>query len=479
MNGVVIAGTHSGCGKTTVTLGLLSALVDRGIAVQSFKAGPDFIDAGIHRLATGRQAINLDLWMCGEEGVTNSFCRYARLGEIAVVEGVMGMFDGAQGTASLAAMLGMPVVLVVDAYGMAESAGAIVRGYSEWATSSGVRLAGVIFNRVGSERHFERIKNAVQDVEVLGYLPRDTAIEMPSRHLGLATAEEMPITRQQVGSLAALIEKHVLVERILELAETGSEVLCERFIARPGRVPLTIRIAIAREIAFSFYYDENLDLLREAGAEIVTFSPLWDSKLPAGTNAVYLGGGYPELHAEQLSSNHPMHKAIREWAAAGGPIYAECGGLMYLSKGIRDFEGRFFAMAGVLPFETAMRQRRSSLGYREIRLSKDCILGRAGAALRGHEFHYSEIMSGQDLSCSGIEAVYAVADAQGISRGVEGYLTGPVLASYVHVHLGSNQRAARHFVNFIKKNVWTGQTSQREGCPVDEDIDKEPREDTP
>jgi cobyrinic acid a,c-diamide synthase len=479
MNGIVIAGTHSGCGKTTVTLGLLSALVDRGITVQSFKAGPDFIDAGIHRLATGRQAINLDLWMCGEEGVNNSFCRYARLGEIAVLEGVMGMFDGTQGTASLAAMLGMPVVLVVDAYGMAESAGALVRGYAEWATSSGVRLAGVIFNRVGSERHFERIKSAVQDVEVLGYLPRDTAIEIPSRHLGLATAEEMPMTRQQVGSLAALIEKHVLIERILELATPDSEASCERFIARPGRVAVTMRIAIARDIAFSFYYDENLDLLRDAGAEIVTFSPLWDSRLPAGTNAVYIGGGYPELHAEQLSSNNAMRAAIREWATAGGLIYAECGGLMYLSKGIRDFKGRFFEMAGVLPFETDMRQRRSSLGYREIKLGKDCILGRTGAALRGHEFHYSEITSGQDMSCSGIETVYDVADAQGISRGVEGYHTGPVLASYVHVHFGSNQRAARHFVNFVKKSVWTGQTSQREGYPINEDIDKEPREDTP
>jgi cobyrinic acid a,c-diamide synthase len=174
-----------------------------------------------------------------------------------------------------------------------------------------------------------------------------------------------------------------------------------------------------------------------------------------------------------------MRAAIREWAAAGGLIYAECGGLMYLSKGIHDFKGRFFEMAGVLPFETVMRQRRSSLGYREIKLGKDCILGRAGAALRGHEFHYSEIPSGQDISCSGIETVYDVADAQGTSRGAEGYQTGPVLASYVHVHFGSNQRAARHFVNFIKKNVWTGQTSQREGCPDDEDIDKEPREDTP
>ena len=211
MKGIVIAGTHSGCGKTTVTLGLLAALAARGITVQSFKAGSDFIDAGIHRLATGRQSINLDLWMCGDEGVLNSFCRYARMGEISVIEGVMGLFDGDQGTSALACMLGLPVILVVDAYGMAESAGALVQGYSAWAASSGITLAGVIFNRVGSERHFERLKNAVQDVDVLGYLPRDADIEMPSRHLGLATAEEMPMNRRQVESLAAKIEEHVSI----------------------------------------------------------------------------------------------------------------------------------------------------------------------------------------------------------------------------------------------------------------------------
>ena len=454
VKGFVIAGTHSGCGKTTVTLGLLSALVDRGISVQSFKAGPDFIDAGIHRLATGRQAINLDPWMCGDEGATKSFRRYACLGEIAIIEGVMGMFDGTHGTAALAAMLSLPVILVVDAYGMAESAGALVHGYAEWAAASGVRLAGVILNRVGSERHFERIKSAVQDAEVLGYLPREAEIGISSRHLGLATADEAPMTRQQVGLLSAKIEKHVQLDRVLDLATTGSEPSCERTISRPGRVATTVRIAIARDIAFSFYYDENLDLLREAGAEIVTFSPLWDSALPAGTNAIYLGGGYPELHAEQLSSNSSMRTAVLDWAAAGRPVYAECGGLMYLSKGIRDFDGSFFPMAGALHFETAMLDRRAGLGYREIRLRKDCILGRAGAVVRGHEFHYSEIQAGHDMNAAGIEMAYDVADAQGISRGVEGYNTGSVLASYVHVHFGSNQRAARHFVNFIKKLTW-------------------------
>ncbi len=458
MKGIVMAGTHSGCGKTTITLGLLAALTARGISVQSFKAGPDFIDAGIHRLATGRQSINLDLWMCGEEGVRNSFCRYARMGEISVIEGVMGLFDGDQGTSALACALYLPVILVVDAYGMAESAGALVQGFSEWATSSGITLVGVIFNRVGSERHFERLKNAVQDVEVLGYLPRDADIEIPSRHLGLVTAEELPMSRLQVESLAEKIEKHVSIERILDLSDAGDEDRCERFVSRPGRVALTMRIAIARDVAFSFYYDENLDLLRDAGAEIVFFSPLLDSDLPPDINAVYLGGGYPELHASRLSANTAMLSAIRAWAAAGRPVYAECGGLMYLSRGIRDLEGRFFEMAGIFPFETAMQQRRSRLGYREIKLKESCILGRAGAILRGHEFHYSNIPPGQDMKGSGVETIYDAVDAQGRPQDCEGYRIGPVLASYVHVHFASNQRSARHFVNFIKENTWTGQS---------------------
>ncbi|HMK60622.1 MAG TPA: cobyrinate a,c-diamide synthase [Dissulfurispiraceae bacterium] len=462
MRGIVISGTHSGCGKTTVTLGVLAALTGKGTSVQSFKAGPDFIDAGIHRLATGRQAINLDLWMCGDDNVRSSFCRYGRSAEIAVVEGVMGLFDGANSTSALACILGLPVILVVDAYGMAESAGALVHGYSAWAASSGLKLVGIIFNRVGSERHYERLKSSVHDdIEVLGYLPRDAGIEIPSRHLGLNTADEMPMTRVQVEALASQVEKSVNLERLFELSDLDEEEICKRSVSRPGRVALTMRIGIARDVAFSFYYDENLDLLREAGADIISFSPLWDNQLPADLNAIYIGGGYPELHAGQLSANKPMLESIRAWAAAGGPVYAECGGLMYLSKGIHDFSGHFFEMVGIFPFETEMQKRRSGLGYREIRLREECILGRAGATLRGHEFHYSSVLSGpsgQDMASSGLKKVYDVVDAQGDLCGPEGFSIGGALASYVHVHFGSNQRTARQFVNFIKKKAWTERT---------------------
>jgi len=449
MQALMIAGTHSGCGKTTVTLGVTAALVARGIPIQSFKTGPDFIDAGLHRLASGRTSINLDIWMCGDEGVLSSFCRYAPMGDIAIVEGVMGMFDGEYGSAVLAGYLGVPVVLVVDAYGMAESAAALVHGYTTWAANSGITLDGVIFNRVGSERHFERLKKAVTGVEVLGYVPRTDDVEIAARHLGLTTADEAPLTRVQVEALAALVEKHIDLERLIVLSEMASEP-CERILGRGGKIPLTVRIAIARDVAFSFYYEENLDLLREAGAEIVTFSPLWDTELPDDVQGLFIGGGYPELHAEQLSANERMRSSIAAFIASGKPVYAECGGLMYLSQGIHDREGRFSPMVGALPFATRMMSRRVRLGYREITFGENCILGHAGSTMRGHEFHYSEIES----DSAEVKTVYSVADLQGSDLPPEGYACGAVLASYIHVHFGSNPRTARNFVNYIKENAW-------------------------
>jgi cobyrinic acid a,c-diamide synthase len=449
MQALMIAGTHSGCGKTTVTLGVTAALVARGIPVQSFKTGPDFIDAGLHRLASGHTAINLDLWMCGEDSVLSSFCRYAPMGDIALIEGVMGMFDGAQGSAALAGSLGISAILVVDAFGMAETAGALVQGFTTWAANSGVTLVGVIFNRVGSERHYQRLVSAVSGVEVLGYLPRTTEVEIASRHLGLTTADEEPMTRVQVEALAALVEKHIAVDRLVALSEMQTEP-CERILGRGGRIPITVRIAIARDVAFSFYYEENLDQLREAGAEIVTFSPLWDAELPADIHALYIGGGYPELHAERLSANESMRASIDAFIASGRPVYAECGGLMYLSQGIHDLESRFFPMVGALPFKTRMKQSRARLGYREITFRENCILGHSGSTMRGHEFHYSEIAT----DTTNTNAIYSVADAQETSLAPEGFSVGAVLASYIHIHFGSNPRTARNFVNYIKENLW-------------------------
>ncbi|MEK6673664.1 MAG: cobyrinate a,c-diamide synthase [Nitrospirota bacterium] len=495
MHGIVIAGTHSGCGKTTTTLGILAALKKKGLNVQSFKAGPDFIDAGLHKIITGRPSINLDLWMCGEDYVRSSYNRHSAGSDVSVIEGVMGLYDGRFSTATLAKALNLPVLLVVDAYGMAESAGAVVKGYAEFGVrnagygslnselrtpmgrrpNSELFFAGVIFNRVASENHFKRLKESVHDIPVLGYLPRDLSFEIPHRHLGLTTAEETPISEENIQKLADTILRHVDIDAILKLSSnitvlsfppygsrpTGHRLAGHRLVEesfpeeglrrsstsedRLCRNDRTAKIALAYDKAFSFYYEDNLNLLKEAGADIIRFSPISDKTIPEGVDAIYIGGGYPELYAEELSKNEPMLRSISDWAESGKPLYAECGGLMFLSQGIYDFDGRFFRMSGVFPFETAMSRGRSKIGYREIVLKGDCILGRKGESVRGHEFHYSEV---KIEKWEVRDKIYSLYDNSGNKLGDEGYASKNTLASYVHVHFGSCKNIAENFAGF-------------------------------
>lgn len=495
MSAIVIAGTHSGCGKTTVSLGIMATFAKKGYTVQPFKCGPDFIDSGLHKIVTGTPSRNLDLWMCGNDYVRDCLYKYSTDADISIIEGVMGMYDGQFSTASLAKHLGLPVILVIDAYGMAESAGAIVRGFVEYsatvrqcdsatgnAEETAALIAGVIFNRVASERHYERLKNSVLDVPVFGYLSRDMNFEIPRRHLGLMVAEENPLTEKNIEKLADAVLEYIDVDRILNFAQQSSRAAEQQFSDISSSTVL--RIAIAYDRAFCFYYEDNLDLLRAAGAEIVTFSPLSDSSIPDDIDAIYIGGGYPELYAERLSKNHSMLKAIYEWYDSGKPLYAECGGMMYLSQGIyyNQFpsleglgvgnKGEYYAMAGVFPFETQMRDKLSRLGYREVELIDNCLLGKKGTLLRGHEFHYSEIVKGQtegtvpDLrtersgvvesglspSARGdiINKIYSVRDNHGEFVNASGYKLKNTLASYIHIHFGSNPATADNFINFIR-----------------------------
>lgn len=499
MNGVVIAGTHSGCGKTTVTLGILAASRKKGLTVQSFKAGPDFIDSGLHKIITGRHSRNLDIWMCGEDYVKECFYENSRDMDISIVEGVMGLHDGDFSTSRLAALLDIPVILVVDAYGMAESAGAVVKGFLEYSAkvrkrrntevfaselpnflTSGL-IAGVIFNRVASERHYERLKNSVQDVQVLGYLPRDLSFEIPHRHLGLTVAEENPITGEAIERLADCVQNYISIDSIIAMSNCpplhsrkASKGDCPGFTGaavESGLSPTSaIKIAVAYDKAFCFYYEDNFDLLKDVGAEIIKFSPLYDQAVPEA-DAVYIGGGYPELYAKELSGNTSMLTSIKDWADAGRPVYAECGGLMYLAKGIHDFDGNFFKMAEVFSFETQMKRGRAHLGYREVELNDNCILGKKGGRLRGHEFHYSEIRNSAEVQkCrsaegnvegvveSGLspsaENIYSTKDNKGKPVNISGYKFKNTLASYVHIHFGSNPGAAVNFVDFIKETSW-------------------------
>jgi cobyrinic acid a,c-diamide synthase len=449
--GLVIAGTQSGVGKTTVTLGLLSALRRRGLAVQPFKVGPDFIDPGHHGRAAGRCSRSLDGWMLSREANLSLFRRHATQAQVAVVEGVMGLFDGYDGaseagsTAQMAKWLGLPTLLVVDARAMARSAAALVHGFATFDPD--LALAGVVFNRVGGPVHWQYLQEAMRQlpgVKCLGGLPREPELSIPERHLGLVTSEDHPLGEEYLERLAAWLEGHLDLDRLL-----ASLPLLPRPPAAPPAAsphPPLVRLGVARDSAFCFYYPENLEWLAHFGAELVPFSPLTDRELPADLHGLYLGGGYPELFAGQLAANEGIKRQLAEAASAGLPIYAECGGLMYLSQEIRDLEGQSHPMAGLLPFRVRMLSRLKALGYREVTLKTAGLLGPAGTRARGHEFHYSEI----EAESEDLPRLYLIADRQGTVPPPEGYCLGNVLASYVHLHFGSNPEVARHLVDHCR-----------------------------
>ncbi len=437
---ILMAGTSSGSGKTTITLGLLAALRNLGLAVQPFKCGPDFIDPGLHQLACGRVSRNLDLWMMGEARVRETFAVSAAAGaDISVIEGVMGMFDGRESSsAALAKRLGLPVVLILDVRSAAESVAAVLKGFE--TLDPEVVPVAVILNRVASPRHLELVSGAIRRhcrAEILGYLSQSLDFSMPARHLGLFTGEEQPISPEGLASLAATIAAQVNLERLMKLAATATVSSAENGSARHENVEAQARIGVARDRAFCFYYEDNFDLLRAAGAELVFFSPLEDRTLPKGLDGLYLGGGYPELYAQELSGNQGMRQAVYDWAQSGRPIYAECGGFMYLTQGIAGDDLGVLPMAGVFPVTARMQKKRASLGYREVRLARDCFFGPASTVLRGHEFHYSVI----DAMPEHIERIYAVNDQDS-----EGYRYKNVLGGYLHLHFGFNPQMAANFV---------------------------------
>jgi len=442
---ILIAGTSSGCGKTTITLGLLAALRNMGLAVQPFKCGPDFIDPGLHQLACGRVSRNLDLWMMGEPQVRETFAATVAAGtDISVVEGVMGMFDGqASSSAALAKGLGVPVVLILDVRSAAESVAAVLKGFETLMPE--VVPVAVILNRVASPRHLELLSGAIRQhcrAEILGHLPQSLDFVMPARHLGLFTGEEQPISPEALASLAATISAQVNLERLLELAAGVAVPPAEDVPARKERVEVQARIGVARDRAFCFYYEDNFDLLRAAGAELVFFSPLEDRCLPERLDGLYLGGGYPELYASKLSGNLGMLLAVRDFAESGRPLYAECGGFMYLTEGIAGDDVGMLPMVGVFPVTARMQKKRASLGYREVRLEEGCFFGPPGTVLRGHEFHYSVI----DEMPAHIARIYAVNSSVNGDGSREGYRYKNVLGGYLHLHFGFNPRMAVEFV---------------------------------
>jgi cobyrinic acid a,c-diamide synthase len=447
---LLLAGTHSGCGKTSVTLGLLRALARRGLAVQPFKAGPDFIDPGLHACAAGRPSHNLDTWMQREPAVRGIFARHARTAEVAVAEGVMGLFDGRSGadeagsTAHLAKVLGLPVLLVIDAASQARSVAALALGFSRFDPD--LRLAGVILNRVASKRHEALLREALAqlpDLPVLGCLPRREGPGLASRHLGLVTAEDAAALEETLDALADWVEQGLDIPALLELLPEMT--LPEPDLSAPASPGLPVRVGVARDRAFCFTYAENLRLLEAAGAQAVFFSPLADTALPDDLDGLILPGGYPELAAAELAGNAAMRAAVRAFCASGRPVWAECGGYMYLLEGLTDLEGRVWPMCGALPGRAAMRAGRAALGYREARTLAAGPLGSAGTQLRGHEFHYSEYVGG-----AADQAAFSLRASDGSER-TDGQQAGNVLAGYFHAHLASNPEAARAFVDSCRE----------------------------
>lgn len=406
-SGLVIGGTNSNCGKTTVTLALLSALARRGLVVQPFKCGPDYIDPTFHHQAAGRVSANLDGWMTGRDGIINTYRRFASDADVAVIEGVMGLFDGLDGlagsTAEVAVTLELPVILVVNARGMAGSISAMVSGYVNWLKE--LKIAGVIANNTGSERHSAILAQALGDLW-LGCLPRHDEWVLPERHLGLVPFQENRRNREWFKKLGEAAENNIDIDKILERTRSSRPKKISRVADKA-----TLRLAVARDEAFGFYYEENLAVLRENGIELVEFSPLRDKRLPEGVNGIYLGGGFPEIFAAQLTANLEMLKAIRGFK---GLIYAECGGYMYLMEEINGEK-----MVGLVPASVSMSGKLRSLGYREVN-------GPFGNA-RGHEFHYSHAAMKRQIT-----------PLWSCANGDTGFHEGNVYAGYVHVHWGNN-----------------------------------------
>ncbi|WP_101382795.1 cobyrinate a,c-diamide synthase [Kitasatospora sp. GP30] len=443
---LVIAAPSSGAGKTTVATGLMAALTARGLAVSPHKVGPDYIDPGYHALATGRRGRNLDAFLCGPERIEPLLRHGAAGADIAVIEGVMGMFDGASGrgelasTAQVAKLLRAPVVLVVDGSSQSRSVAALVHGFATWDPQ--VRLAGVILNRVASDRHEQLLREALEEgagVPVLGAVRRTAAVATPSRHLGLVpVVERSAAALQAVADMAELIAASVDLEAVLALARSAPPLTAAPWdpTAEVARVTTAApRIALAAGAAFSFSYAENAELLAAAGAEVVPFDPLHDKRLPDGASGLVIGGGFPEVYGEQLSTNSELRTAIAELAATGAPIAAECAGLLYLG---RELDGH--PMCGILD-ATARMTERLTLGYREAVALHDSPLAPAGTRVRGHEFHRTACTPGAS------PATPAWAWRSPVNTTVtEGFTTANVHASYLHLHWAGAPQLAERFV---------------------------------
>lgn len=445
---IVIAGTGSGAGKTTVTIGLMAALKRKGYAVQGFKCGPDYIDPTYHTAVTGRVSRNLDSWMLPHDTVREIFARGSEGADIAVIEGVMGMYDGKEptsdrgSTAEISLLTASPVLLVVNCQSMARSAAAIVKGFQ--MLNPQVKIVGVVANKAGSEGHYQIVKAAVEQecgVPVVGYLKREADLEIPERHLGLVPSVERGELQPLFDRLAERVAETVDVDRVWELAQAEPFHVERKLFAPVSAVPgeKRVKIAVAKDAAFHFYYPENLELLEANGAELLFFSPLAGEPVPQEADGLYIGGGFPEEFAAELSRNRTVLESFRRAVRAGLPTLAECGGFMYLTDAIVTTDGHTYPMAGIVPGKVTMQKRLAALGYREVRGTAENFLIGPDEQAHGHEFHYSTFAA--DLK---LPHAYETKGLRGTKP--EGYARGNLVAGYTHLHFASNPALPKRWV---------------------------------
>ncbi|MGH9822622.1 MAG: cobyrinate a,c-diamide synthase [Blastocatellia bacterium] len=462
---LVVSGTHSGAGKTTIATALMAAYSRRGLRVRAFKVGPDFIDPGFHHTVTGHPSRNLDGWMMGHDAVLDTFRRGSSDADISIVEGVMGLFDGASGTSEsgstgeIAKWLGAPVVLVIDASALARSAAAIVRGFEDFDRD--LNVASVVANRVAGKGHYGYIEPAIQNhcrAVPVGWMPSDPSIRLPERHLGLVTAAES-LDAGMIDRLGYLAEQSIDLDRLLSIScvpaasDSPARLHGEQYSleSSAGSGEARVRIGVALDRAFCFYYQDNLDMLERLGAELIYWSPIQDS-LPSDLAGLYFGGGYPELYAEQLSANAGARDAVKCFIDRGGPVYAECGGLMYLTEAIMetgdeqhdgDCQDRSHRMVGAFPTVSRMRNTLAAIGYTEVSVSpKHAQFLTTDCVARGHQFRYSEI----DPMPAEVNRCYRARSVGNRAEFEEGYLINNCLASYVHLHFSSCPALAESWI---------------------------------
>lgn len=445
---LIIAGTGSGVGKTTVAMAIMAGLKSLGYKVQPFKTGPDYIDPGFHSYACGRVSRNLDCRLLDNNSLLDVLSHAATGADIAVIEGVMGLFDGDHSgrgsTSSLAKLLKTPVILVVDAAGQGQSVAATIQGFTQFEPD--IKIAGVILNRLGGAGHFHFIKESLPDSDIiLGYLNQDQQLTLAERHLGLIPAAEQTDIKKLINILGLWAIDNLNLEKMSRVA-AGARPLKYTPKLFNEHVKKMVKIGVAKDKAFNFYYQDNLDILADLGAEIVYFSPLNDRNLPAGLDGLYLGGGFPEVFAGELSANNSMRDNIATAAGLNMPVYAECGGLIYLTENIMNADNNSMPMCAILPVTSEMSGK-LTLGYRQAEALVDNVLMTRGDVIVGHEFHYTNLVGVK----TGLNRAYKVLEnGNGVKH--EGFVADNVLGSFIHLHFASNKIWALRFIEYCKNS---------------------------